>query len=104
MLTKAEAIHLILDYKLKLKELGIPVRQLFLFGSIAKGSQRLGSDIDVAVIYNAFAKDPYTEKQQIRNARWSIDARLEVVCFRPDQLLNKYSTLAQEVQKYGIEV
>lgn len=87
-----------------LKEIGIPVEKTLVFGSHAKGTSNLYSDIDVCVVSTTFGKDNYDETVDLRKKALKIDTRLEPVAFSPEDLNDPYSTLASEIRKYGIVV
>jgi len=53
---KSQIKEIIKEYKQALKNLGINVNRIILYGSFAKGSQREDSDIDVVVISDDFEK------------------------------------------------
>lgn len=87
-----------------LRKEGVPVRQLLLFGSHAKGKQHAWSDIDVAVIHDAFLPTRGKEKSLLFERGKSVHVRVEVLSFRPEDLENRYSAIAQEVRRTGIAV
>lgn len=51
-----EVKDVIKEYKKSLKNLGVNVKRVILYGSFAKGSQREDSDIDLIVISDDFEK------------------------------------------------
>ena len=83
---------------------GVPVKQLLLFGSFATGKEHAWSDIDVAVIHEPFLETRGKEKALLFEEGKSLDVRLEVLSFRPEDLKNRYSSIAQEVQRYGVPI
>lgn len=87
-----------------LKKVGIPVEKTLVFGSHAKGTSNLYSDIDVCIISSIFGKDNYDETVDLRKKALKIDDRLEPVAFSPEDLIDPYSTLASEIRKYGVSV
>ena len=101
---KATGIQLARSLKKELLKQGIPVRQLFLYGSVAKGKTHKWSDVDIAVICDPFGSSRLEENLACSTARWDIDLRIETVCLHPEDLKNGLSTLAHEVKKYGIAV
>lgn len=80
------------------------MRQLLLFGSHAKGMQHQWSDIDVAVVHDAFLETRGREKSLLFEKGKSVHVRVELLSFRPEDLENRYSAIAQEVQRTGIAV
>jgi len=85
-----------------LLKIGIKVQRAYLFGSHAKGKPKKDSDIDVCVVSNSFKKDYLTEMVRLRKVSLKIDSRIEPVPFLPEDLNDKYSTLASEIRKYGV--
>lgn len=87
-----------------LEQSGIPVQDALVFGSHAKGTPHAGSDIDVAVVSSRFGRDPYEERLQLIRLCRGISTLIEPHPFHPDDLNDRWSTLAQEVKKYGIRL
>lgn len=90
--------------KAKLVAQGVPVKKVYLFGSVAKEKTHPGSDIDIAIVCEPFAATRHDENMALRRARRNIDRRVEPVCLHPVDFDNKYFTLAQEVRRHGIAV
>lgn len=91
-------------YKQAVEKSGVPVEQMLLFGSRAKGTAHPDSDIDVAVISPAFGKDRHDERVALMHLRDDISTFIEPHPFHPDELADPWSTLAHEVTAYGIEI
>lgn len=53
------------------------VWRMYLFGSHARGTARLDSDIDVAVFLNRDEIDSFREDVDLMELRWDIDLRIE---------------------------
>lgn len=85
-----------------LGQAGIKVKEAYLFGSYAKGKAKKDSDIDVCVVSSSFGKDYFGEMVKLRKLSLNIDSRIEPVPFLPEDLNDKYSTLASEIRKFGI--
>jgi len=77
-------IEAIRRYVRVLEEQGIHVDDAFLFGSFAKGTARDESDIDVALISEAFSGNRFDDRHRIVPLRSAIDSRLEPMPFRPE--------------------
>jgi predicted nucleotidyltransferase len=60
------------------------------------------SDIDIAVISSQFGKDKLKEMIVLRKLALEIDSRIEPLPFAPQDLDDRYSTLMQEIKKYGV--
>ena len=103
--TKAEGMRKARTLKLLLERHGFPVLQVMLFGSVAKGTPWEQSDIDIAVVHQPFAASRTEELRSLCRAEEGEElSNIEVVYFHPEDLQDKYSTLVQEVKKYGIPV
>lgn len=101
VLNKKE-INLINRYARLLKQKGIKVSQIILFGSHAKGMAKPDSDIDLAVISSQFGRDNLKEMMLLRKLALEIDSHIEPLPFTPQDLEDRYSTLTQEIKKYGV--
>lgn len=95
-------INLIKRYIRLLKEKGVIVSKVILFGSHAKGIAKSDSDIDIAVISSQFGQDNLKEIMFLRKLALEIDSHLEPLPFTPQDLDDRYSTLSQEIKKYGV--
>jgi len=80
----------------------IPYSQLIVFGSQAKGSAKVWSDIDLCVVSEKFGKDSHTEMVRLMNVK--NDDLLDIEPYNPIDLQEKYDSLASEIRKYGITV
>jgi len=95
-------INLINKYITLLKKNGIKVSQVILFGSHTKGNAKPDSDIDIAVISSQFGRDNLKEMMLLRKLALEIDSHIEPLPFSPQDLEDRYSTLSQEIKKYGV--
>lgn len=95
-------INLINRYSRLLKQKGIKVSKIILFGSHAKGMVKPDSDIDIAVISSQFGRDNFKEMMLLRKLALEIDSHIEPLPFTPQDLDDRYSTLSQEIKKYGV--
>ena len=94
----------ILAFGKLLREGGLPVDKLVLFGSYARNTQRTGSDIDVAVISPNFGYDLIDEMQFLFKQRRNIDALIEPYPLSPDEFEKDFSPIVSEIRKYGMLV
>lgn len=95
-------INIAKRYVNRVKKSGIPVSAAYLFGSFAKGEAKNYSDIDICVISKKFGKDYFDEAVKLRHLTWDVDDRIEPVPYRPEDLNDRYSTLAHEIKTFGI--
>jgi predicted nucleotidyltransferase len=86
------------------KHRGINVSKVILFGSYAKGRTHADSDIDVAVVSTQFGRDTVEEMMLLRKIALKVDSHIEPVPLCPEDLDDNFSTLAQEIKRYGIDV
>jgi predicted nucleotidyltransferase len=87
-----------------LKQEGIDVSKVILFGSYAKGTAKPESDIDIAIISSQFGKNNLKEMMLLRRIALKIDSHIEPLPFSPKEINDRYSALAQEILKYGISI
>lgn len=87
-----------------LKKQGYNDAKLILFGSWAKGKEKEWSDIDVCVVSKKLGKNMFEEKMKLIKISFDVDKMIEPIPMSPQDLEDKYSTLASEVKKYGIAV
>lgn len=94
-------------YVRELERLGVHTEKVILYGSYAKGSAGIHSDIDIVVVSRELAKWPPIERLQfLARATINIDAPLEVLGYTPDEIrkFGKKSILWEEVTKTGKEI
>ena len=87
-----------------LKQQGVNISKIILFGSYAKGRATPDSDIDVVVVSNQFGQDAAEEMMLLRKIALKVDSHIEPVPLSPDDLSDKYSSFSQEIKRYGIDV
>ena len=92
---------LIKRFKEDLIKKGIPVDQMILFGSYAKGQPKPWSDLDVCVVSKSFGKDSYDEMVRLMIIASDIEPRLEPHPYHPNDLKDKYDPLAHEIRTHG---
>jgi predicted nucleotidyltransferase len=103
--TKAQGLEMARTLKMLLQRHGFPVRDVLLFGSVARGSPHPWSDIDIAVVHDPFGTSRAEELRAMCRAEEGTELQnIEVLYFHPDDLGDKYSTIAQEVKRHGISV
>ena len=101
---RSEALLLARKYKNALQEAGIPITSVIVFGSAARDAMHEQSDIDIAVVGTSFKKNRMEESREVWRARRPISYRIQPIWFYPEHLEDKYSTLAQEIEKDGVSV
>ena len=99
---KKKETDLINRYVLLLRQKGIDVSKVVLFGSYAKGSAKPESDIDLAIVSSQFGKDHWKEMVLLRKLALEIDSHIEPLPFSAEDVEDRYSALSQEIKKTGI--
>lgn len=100
-----EIVDVVLNFMKVLREKGIKVEQVFVYGSYASGKVRKDSDIDVAVISPDFGKDRYEEGKLLRQIAWRIDSRLEPVPISKESFLkDNWIPLIYEIKTAGVPI
>jgi len=87
----------------ELKRNGIPVQKTLLFGSWSKNAAGEDSDIDIALISDAFTGDRFQDRRKIVPFRRKINSRIEPIPFTV-QTFNMGGNLVDEIARYGEEI
>jgi predicted nucleotidyltransferase len=104
-MTKREAVKSIRKFIKALKQEGIAVDRVILYGSYARGKTRPDSDIDVAVVSKNFGKDRIEEGMTLFRIAGKIDPRLEPIPISPESYQNDtWVPLIYEIKEKGIEL
>jgi len=90
-------------YLLALKQSNIPIQKAILFGSYARGNSHEWSDIDVALVSDAFVGNRMDDKDKIRSITLSISSELEVIPFAP-QDFTPQNPFVKEILRTGIQL
>ncbi len=69
---------------------GLKISEAYLYGSRASGTASTQSDIDVAVVSPDLTGDRVQDWYRLNKLAKEIDARIEVVGFRPDQFRDEH--------------
>lgn len=104
ILATREVTKTLHSYKHLLKKKKVPFTALYLFGSYAKKRQRPWSDIDVAIVSPRFGKDFVQESVFVNRLADDINPLLQAHPLHPSALRDTYSTLTQEIKKYGKKI
>jgi len=102
---KNQTIKVIRKFVKALKQEGIAVDRVILYGSYATGKTRPDSDIDVAVVSKNFGKDRVEEGMLLFRIAGKIDPRLEPVPI--SQKIYEDDTwipLIHEIREKGVEL
>lgn len=103
-MNRNEGMQLAKRFKKLLLERGYPIRRVVLYGSVARGTARPDSDIDIAVITDPFQSSRISEGGDILLASKDIDLRIETVTLHPEDFQRPFFTLAREIERTGVEI
>lgn len=96
----APALKVARDFIRAVKQSGIRLHAAYLFGSYAKGTAHVDSDIDIALVSPDFS-GWVDDLDKIRDALLERDLRIETVRFNP-KTFRDGNPLAWEVKRTGI--
>lgn len=102
-MNRTEGLRVAKRFKKLLIERGYPVRRVVLFGSVAKGTARPDSDIDIAVITEPFHESRMREGGDILLLSKDIDLNIETVTLHPEDFDQPFFTLGREIERTGVE-
>jgi len=105
ILTPAEVRGAVRALRRKLETERLPVREVSIFGSYARGKAHRDSDVDVAIVFSSMLSSRAQKK--IRHIPWwakQIHVKLEPHILSARDLLNPWLSLPSEVRKHGIRV
>lgn len=85
----------------KLVKEELDVKNIYLYGSYAKGTYTLDSDIDIAVVGEDFTGDPIEDTLMLMRIRRKIDHRIEPRPFKTCDF-NLSNPFAKEIIETGI--
>ena len=97
---KEEAINRVKEYSILLRKY-IPFEKVYLFGSYAKNTNRIDSDIDVAIVVKHIEGDFFAIQPLLWKLRRQIDDRIEPILIEKD---NDHGGFLTEIQRNGIEI
>ncbi len=101
---KKEIKNIVLEYRKRIENSGIPVERMVLFGSYARGKARKDSDIDICVISSKLGKDEMSEIGKLNFLHWKLDNRIEAHPVSSKDYKTIATPFISEIQKYGIEI
>ena len=96
-------INIVKRYIEELEKNEIHISEAILFGSHVKGISKAESDIDVALISDAFTGDRFEDRRRIVPLRRKIDNRIEPIPFKPEDFDNG-GVLAEEIKRTGMVI
>jgi len=79
------------------------VKKAYLFGSYAKGKQKAGSDIDIALIFDHLP-DFFEAQLRLMKLRRDLDLHIEPHPMHGEDFQNEMNPLAREISQTGVEI
>ncbi|MEK7065277.1 MAG: nucleotidyltransferase domain-containing protein [Patescibacteria group bacterium] len=86
-----------------LEKQGVPIKNAYLFGSWAKGTEHKDSDIDLAIISPSF-RTWEKKADKLSHAMRMDFSMIESHGFHPKQFNTQTNPVAYEIKKYGIKI
>jgi predicted nucleotidyltransferase len=83
------------------------VRQAYLFGSFANGTEKEYSDVDLAIVLgscSSYEESPFDENFRIFHEAQEYNSLLEVVCFRQEEFDQDGGSLVKHIKKEGMRL
>lgn len=96
--------NLIKKYRAVLVGVGIPIEQVILFGSYAKGTAKPWSDLDICIVSPVFGKNSYDDRVRLAKLTLGVDTMIEPHPYHPRDLANPYDPLAAEIRRDGKQI
>lgn len=97
---KGEAINKVKEYSILIKQY-MALENVYLFGSYAKNTNRIDSDIDVAIVVKKIEGEFFAVQPLLWKLRRQIDDRIEPILIEKD---NDISGFLIEIQRNGVEI
>jgi uncharacterized protein len=97
---KEDTIRIVRRYAEELSR-KMKVKQVYLYGSYARDSAHIDSDIDVAVVVDKIQGDFLDTEIMLFRTRRDIDERIEPVLINEN---NDRSGFLEDIKKYGLSV
>ena len=104
MATITDQTRAIIDrYIAELEKNDIPIRQAVLFGSRSKGCGDEWSDIDIALVSDAFEGSRLKDRRKIRHITLGVSNELSPLPFRPEDFSSE-NPFVFEILKEGVKI
>jgi len=92
------------QYKQALIELGLPVSEVYAFGSRISGHANKWSDLDICVVSPLFSFDRQANRSLLLNVSRKVSDDIEPHPMTFEDLYDKFNPLANEIRKNGVIV
>ena len=87
----------------ELEKNNIPIKKAILFGSYVKGTYHDWSDIDLALVSDAFDGERFRDRNKIRRIKLEISSDLEPLPYRPEDFTPD-DPFIQKIIETGVRV
>jgi len=87
----------------KVRENGVPIEAVYLFGSWVQGRGTEWSDIDVAIVSPAFEGTLFYDRRKLYRAILAVDTAIEPHPYRPEDFTEK-DLFVREILRTGIRI
>lgn len=98
------ARSIVKDYAEVIKNAGIPVEHIFLFGSYADGVPTVDSDLDVCVVSPVFGEDSFSDALILMRLRRNVSRSIEPRAYSLKDFNDPYNSVAVQVKKTGMQI
>lgn len=96
--------NIVIKYIESVKNNGIPVKNVYIFGSQVKGTVHKDSDIDVCIISNKFGKNRFRERLLLMKISNDYVDLIEPHPYSPKDFNNRFDPFVYQIKKTGIKV
>ncbi len=103
-MTNSRVTSIIKKYIQIVKDAGIQVDQVILFGSQAKGTAHTYSDIDMCIVSKDFGVNRYDDQVTLMRLTDKETIDIEPHPLRPEDLQDRYNPLAAQIRATGIRI
>ena len=98
-MAQKEIREIISNFSKELKKNNIKYKKIFLFGSYARGDEKIDSDIDIAIICKKFAADSIEQNMKLWKIALKVDTRIAPVSLSPEEFKKDYLPIIPEIKK-----
>jgi len=103
-MSPADYYRVLRKYADEIEKEGLTVKEMYFFGSRARGDESKGSDMDVCVVSEDFSGDKVEDTKRLYIIANGVSALIEPHSFLPEDFDDKYNFLAQEIKRTGVKI
>ena len=84
----------------------LPIKKMYLFGSMARGNYHKWSDVDLVIVSNRFRGLKFRKRATKMYDYWYLNYPVDFLCYTPEEFnkLKKQTTLVRDAVENGIEI